>query len=263
MTWVCPEWDIPTLIAKARAYGYQGVELRVECKHRHGVELEAAPDHLKWVKASFADAHVELPCLAISQRFSSPDTQERKAQVDRTKRYVELAATLGVSSLRVFGGRLSPGISRELARQYIAEALREVAEFADSQNVNIALETHDDWGRSKDVVTVIETARHPRVKCVWDILHPVSHGESLAETFEQLKSHVVHCHIHDGIKKNGNWDTALLGEGSIDHCEVMRLLRSIDFDGHLSGEFINYLPPDVVLPQYANKLREYEKKVYG
>lgn len=263
MTWVCPEWDVPTIIKKAQEYGYHGVEFRVECNHKHGVELDASGDHLQWVKACFAEGGIELPCIATSQSFSSDNPADRREQVELAKRYIELAALLDIPYLRVFGGPIPEGVSRESATQYVAEALREVGEFAESHKVTATLETHDSFSRACHAAAVIKAADHPRVQCLWDIMHPVNHGETMSEAFEHVKPYVLHCHIHDGAKTNGNLELRLLGEGDIDHLEAMRLLKTIEFHGHLSGEFINYLPADEVLPQYANKLRDYEAVLSG
>ncbi|NCO32681.1 MAG: hypothetical protein AUJ92_14365 [Armatimonadetes bacterium CG2_30_59_28] len=261
MTWVCPEWDTPTIIEKCRQYGYHGVEFRVECDHKHGVELDASPDHLRWVQQSFANAGVETPCIATSQRFSSNDPAERRQQVDVAKRYVELAAAIEVPIIRVFGGPIPEGVDRRTATSYIAEALRELGAFADQHDVVVGLETHDHFSLARDAVAVINETDHPRVRCLWDIMHPVSHGETMAEAFSHVKPHVVHCHIHDGRRENGNIVLTFPGEGIVDHREAVQLLQTIGFDGHLSGEFINWLPPDEVLPKYAETLSGYLREI--
>jgi sugar phosphate isomerase/epimerase len=49
----------------------------------------------------------------------------------------------------------------------------------------------------------------------------------------------------------------LTGEGDIPHDEAVRLLASINFQGALSGEWINFLPPEQILPQNADVMRRY------
>jgi len=257
MTWVCPEWEVPTLIAKCREYGYQGVEFRVECDHKHRVELEASPDYLRWVRESFAEAGLETPCIATSQRFSSNDPSERQEQIDLARRYIDLAATVGAPIIRVFGGPIPEGVSRESATKYMAEALREVGAHAAQCDVLVGLETHDHFSRAQDAVAVIEETNHPNIRCLWDIMHPITHGETMTEAFSYVKPHVIHCHIHDGKKEDGNIVLTFPGEGIVDHRQAMELLHTINFQGYLSGEFINWLPPEVVLPRYAEILSHY------
>jgi sugar phosphate isomerase/epimerase len=48
-----------------------------------------------------------------------------------------------------------------------------------------------------------------------------------------------------------------MGEGDIPHDEPIRLLASIGFEGHLSGEWIDFLPPDEILPHDSRVLRHY------
>jgi hypothetical protein len=48
-----------------------------------------------------------------------------------------------------------------------------------------------------------------------------------------------------------------MGQGDIPHDEPVRLLASIGFEGHLSGEWIAFLPADEVLPHDGRALRSY------
>ena len=44
MSSTCPEWTFEQMVDAAAKYGYEGVDLRVEWGHNHGLELESTQD---------------------------------------------------------------------------------------------------------------------------------------------------------------------------------------------------------------------------
>ncbi|HJN18168.1 MAG TPA: sugar phosphate isomerase/epimerase family protein [Armatimonadota bacterium] len=260
MTWACPDWDINQIITGAIRYGYDGVEPRVEAKQKHGIDLELKKKDRKEIRQQFEDCGLDISCLATSRTYSSADASERAESVELTKKYVDLAADMGCPTIRVFGGGLPEGVERPDAHKYVAECLRECGEHAKSRKVFVCLETHDSFSRAEHCVETVKLADHPNVQIVWDFMHPFRAGNSHAEAFELVKPYVKHCHVHDGSLPegpSGPVSLALMGDGDIPHDEPVKLLASIDFEGHLSGEWISFLPADEVLPHDARMLRMY------
>jgi sugar phosphate isomerase/epimerase len=260
MTWVCPEWDLNQIIAAAIRYDYDGVEPRVEVGQKHGVDLSATKRRRKEIGSQFADCGLAISCLATSRTYSSMPASERDASVELTLKYIDLAAEIGCPNLRVFGGQIPADVPREEARKYVAECLRRCGEYAAQRKVNVCLETHDDFSRAADAAYTVRLADHANVGIVWDVMHPFRAGDTMAEAFEQVRPFVRHCHVHDGKRPEdptGGWELALMGEGDIPHDEAVRLLLSIGFQGHLSGEWISFRPAEEVLPHDSRALRGY------
>ena len=260
MTWVCPDWDLSQILTAAIRYGYDGVEPRVEVDHRHGIDLSTTKKRRKEIKAQFADCGLEISCLATSRTYSSMPASERDASVALTLKYIDLAADLGCPNLRVFGGQIPADVPREEAHRSVAECLRRCGEYAAQRKVYVGLETHDDFSRAADAAETVRLADHPNVGIVWDVMHPIRAGDTMESAFEQVKPFARHCHVHDGTRPtdpSGGWELALMGEGDIPHDEAVRLLKTIDFQGHLSGEWIGFRPADEILPHDARVLKGY------
>lgn len=261
MTWVCPDWTLNEILAAAIKYGYDSVEPRVECDHKHGIELETTKKARQQIKASFRDTGVGLCCLATSSTFAHVAESDRRANIERTRRYVDLAADIGCPNLRVFGGSTPEGYDFADVKQQVAQDLRECAEHAAPAGIYLCFETHDSYCASADALEVVRLANHPNIGICWDIMHPFRVGESIAQTFDHLKDHVRHCHVHDGKRPPhggpDGWELALMGQGDIPHGEAFRLLAGIGFQGAMSGEWINFLPPEEVLPHEAEVMRQY------
>ncbi|MBC7288929.1 MAG: sugar phosphate isomerase/epimerase [Armatimonadetes bacterium] len=261
MTWACPDWDLNQILAAAVRWGYDGVEPRAEANQNHGIEITTTKKEREIIRRQFADMGIEISCIATSRTYAFADEADRRDSIDLTKKFVELAADLGCPNLRVFGGVTPEGVSREDAQKMVAEALAELGPVAAENNVVICLETHDDYSLADWAAATVKMADAPGLGIVWDVMHPYRNGQTIQQAFEAVKDLVRHCHVHDGKRPPnggpGGWDLTLMGTGDIPHDEAVRLLASINFDGHLSGEYINFLPPEQLLPHEVNVLRSY------
>jgi sugar phosphate isomerase/epimerase len=261
MTWACPDWTLSQVLTAAIKYGYDAVEPRVDCKQMHGIELTATKKARKEIRANFEDMGIACCCLATSQTYSTTDAAVRAESVEQTKRYIDLAKEVGCPNLRVFGGKTPEGAEFAAVKGYVAEALRECAEHAKARKVSVCLETHDGYCHSADTVEVVRLADHPSLGICWDIMHPFRVGETIAQAFDTVKDYVRHCHCHDGKRPEGGgadgWVLALMGEGDIPHDEAFRLLAGTGYEGALSGEHIDYLPAEELLPHEARVMRGY------
>ena len=119
------------------------------------------------------------------------------------------------------------------------------------------METHDDWCDPRHIAAVMAKVDHPNVCVNWDVMHPVRvAGSTMGSAFEVLRPWVRHLHVHDA---DAAGQLVPIGTGNYDHKRVIDLLRTIDFDGYISGEWINWDdPPQSHLPRELSTLRSYE-----
>ena len=258
MSFSCPTATFDELLAMAVQYGYSGIEPRVAGNQNHGVELEASAEQRATFQQKAADAGIDICCLAAGNRFVDPDN--RDAQLAEARQYIELAADIGAPLLRVFGGRLPAGLSREAAIDGLVDAFRCLAEWAGEWGVVVCLETHDDWCNPQHVATVLERVDNPAAGVNWDVIHPLyREGWTLADSYRAVRPWIRHVHIHDVSMTPDRLDYQALGTGDVDHRQVLQLLHSDSYTGHLSGEWIDWEPPDIHLPREIATLRGYEQ----
>lgn len=257
MSFSCPQASFAEVLALATQYGYDGIEPRADGGHNHGVELDASAEQRASFRAQAADAGIAICCLASGNRFADP--ADRDAQVEETLQHIDLAADIGAPVLRVFGGQIPDGISRAAAIDGVADALSRLADRAGDRGIAVCMETHDDWCNPADVAAVMTKVDHPAISVNWDAAHPVrKEGWTLADSYAALQGWIRHAHVHDVRVASEGLDYAAFGTGSIDHKQVLALLRGGGYDGFLSGEWINWEPPDVHLPREIATLRGYE-----
>lgn len=260
MSFSCPEADLAAMLALARKYGYDGIEPRTGGMHRHGVEIETGADDRQRILGLAADSGVAFACIAVGSRFSDPGTHP--ANRAEAAAGIRLAHDLECPVVRVFGGKLPAGDKREEAIARVADALGSLAPLAEDHGVTVCLETHDDWCDPRHVAAVMEAVDHRAIGVNWDIMHPVRHGlATMEESFQILRPWIRHVHVHDGTNDPGALGFRAFGEGDYDLEMAFRSLTADDYRGYLSGEWINWEPPDIHLPREIDAMRAFEAKL--
>ena len=260
MSFSCPESSFGEMLAMAQRYGYDALEPRAGSSHKHGVELDTTTEERAQIKAQAAEAGIALSCLATSCRYADPATVE--AQVAETRQYIDLAADIGAPTLRVFGGKIPAGVTREAAIQQVAQALGDVSAQAAERGVTICLETHDDWCAPADVVTVMAQVNQPTIGVNWDIMHPVrAGGATMDEAYSALKPWIRYVHIHDGTAEQDKLTFLPIGQGVYDHKRALELLSAGGYTGYLSGEWLGWEPPEIHLPRELAAMKQYEAEI--
>jgi len=260
MSFSTPELGLGEMLQVAEELGYDGIEPRLDAGHAHGIERETDSDTRARIKEKVDASGVELACLATSCSYANPDTVGD--MIVRTHECIDLAADVGAPVIRVFGGAISTGVTRDRAVDLLVSALRSVAPHASNRGVRVCLETHDSWCDPKQVARVLEGVSDPSIGVNWDIMHPVRTGlATIDESFDILKPWIGHLHIHDGKIKGGNMDLVPIGTGDVDHRRVIKLLKTVSFCGYLSGEWIGWEPYQVHLPRELATLKAYEREV--
>lgn len=257
MTYSCPDLDLDAVLETAVRYRYDAVEPRLSSGHGHGLEFDTDAAGRREAKQKAERAGVEIGCIATSCRFSDPATVE--SAVEDAHQALDLAADVGASRIRVFGGVIAEGLSREGAVAQVIESMHRVKDHAAERKVAICFETHDDWCEPTDLVRVMEAVSHPSVRINWDLMHPVfTAGRTMDEAFDILRPWIAHVHVHDCVRQDGERVMVPIGEGMIDHRRAFELLQSVRYAGLISGEWIRWKPPEEHLGQELATLREYE-----
>jgi sugar phosphate isomerase/epimerase len=259
MTFIAPDWSLEQHLTAAIRYGYDGIEPRCAAGHKHGIELTATKPQRKALRAQCGDCGVALSCLATSLRYNFPDPAQIAEMVEETKKYLQLAADLGAPAIRVFGGQPpDEGVSKAQGAERVAAALAQCVKTAASTGVNLCLETHDFFCRAEHAALVVDAVAHPRLGFNWDFLHTARLGETPEESWDAMAGRVYHCHVHDytwDAEKPDAFKPAYMGRGMVPLVEDLALLKSVNYTGALSGEWIGDYPAEEILPQAAGALR--------
>ena len=234
-TLACPQWAIETVIAKARDFGYDGIEWR------GGPEGHVQPN-MSTVKKTLiqqrcSDSGLKSLAVTAYTSFVSGSTRQRQANVDELRRYADLAAELDAKYVRAFLGELPQNTKLDSSiYKRISESLNSASEYAQQVGVKIAVEPHDNFVLSKDVAPVFDRA-HPALRVIWDIGNAFAAGEYPVEGFGIVKHHLAYVQIKDGKGRDSNWRLCRVGEGDVPLHRAVELLLATNYRGAFSIEW--------------------------
>ena len=268
----CPEWSFDQILEAAKQYGYDGIEFRGIMDEIDLPEVpEFLPAHIAGTRRKLEHAGVQAVCLSASTSVVALTASEidRQTAVTHAQRYVELAQQVGAPFVRLFCGGIPPGLARSTALERAADTLRRIGDFAQPRGVTAVVETHDDFVSTQALVALIRLATHPAVRILWDIHHPYRlMNETIEQSLQHLNGYVYHTHVKDSIPTLGDegYSYVLLGEGDVPVLAAMRGLQHAGYAGYFSLEWEKrWIPelqgPGVVLPQFVQQMRAWEKEL--
>jgi sugar phosphate isomerase/epimerase len=261
----CPEWEVVEIVAAARKWGYDGVELRAVGGSLDLLgRAEFRSEQLATTRACFQD--LEICCVDTSCVFHSTDPGERANQVRIAVAHAELAAKLRAPLIRIFPDKIQPGAQREETRDWIAASLREIAERM-PDDVNVGLETHGDFARADYAAEIVTLANHPKVRLIWDVANSVAAGDEIQYAARVVQPYLAHVHLRDAkpVAGSEHWLPVLAGSGRVSFAEAVAAIRELNYDGFISFEWEKYWhpeieEPEVALPDFINVCRAADKR---
>lgn len=98
---------------------------------------------------------LEISGTGVRNSFATPDKARRAADVEHVKQWIEVAARLGASVLRVFAGTQSDAHSWDEAAPWVADALAQCAEHGSKFGVLVGVQNHWDYLKTSEQVLKI------------------------------------------------------------------------------------------------------------
>ncbi|MDZ8200347.1 sugar phosphate isomerase/epimerase family protein [Microbacterium sp. SSW1-59] len=247
----CPDLSLAEIIDLARGARYDGVELRaVDGTIDLGSVADLAPDRAAATAERFAQAGLEVACLDSSVRVDGPLDRSTR---DEARRSLDLAARVRAPYVRVFAGRPRPGA------EAITTGVAELAHLAAAAGVRVAVETHGEMSRSRDLMDALDGVSE-QVGVVWDVMHTFRAGEGIAQSLALVLPRLVHVHLRDAATAGAGHDFVRTGEGIMPIAQVVEALQAAGYSGYLSFEWEKFWHPDLeegatVIPHFADHLR--------
>ncbi len=225
--------------------------------------LESLDDHyLDKVRSALERCGFEMPMFCTSPDFTRPGADERRKEIDREKRMIDVTARLGGRFCRVLSGQRRPGISRGEGTRWVLECIRQLLDYAREKKVVLAMEnhykdnywTHPEFAQKSDVyLEIVKRIDSPWFGVQYDPSNAILAGEDPIELLEQVKNRVVTVHASDRFLKPGHTLEELkrqenspgyaailchgvVGKGLNDYPRILRILREVRYQGWISIE---------------------------
>ena len=258
----CPSYSWQEITAMAKDLGFSGIELRGLGDGIFSAYAEPFKDaNIEKTRERLKKLHIEIPCISTGCALRYEDKTDET--IEEVTTYIRLAEKLGTPYIRVLGDRgAAPG--DDFDDEIVINALKRLVPVAEEAGVTLLLETNGVYSNTKRLADVIWAVGSDSVGALWDMHHPYRYGgESPQDTIQNLGAYVKYTQIKDSVmKENGEVEYRIMGEGDLPIADFIAALRSVNFEGFITLEWLKAYMPDlessgVVFPQFVNFMKEY------
>jgi len=259
--WAFPG-DMPATkaISLAKEFGFDGFEV---CVGLNGpVSIDATEAEISGIRRHAAECDVTLTSLGCGLGWdfplSSPDRTVRERGKEVTAKALQIAQWLGVDSVLVVPGNVTPEVSYDAALENSLAAIQDLVPAAERLQVCIAIE--NVWNKfllsPVEMRDFIDQFQSAYVGAYFDIGNIVLYGYP-EQWIRILGKRIRMVHAKDFRASTGNMDGfVMLLEGSVDWPAVMAAFRDIGYDKALVAEYGPYAHSlDAMLEHVLTSLR--------
>lgn len=191
---------------------------------------------------------IDLGCTGVRNDFSWPDPVKREEEKKLVKDWVIVAHKLGAPGLRIFSGNLSKeAFPWDKRAAWIAEDIRECADYASSYGVMLALQNHNDFLRTaEETEKLLRLIDHEWVGLMLDIgsYHTPDPYIDIAEN----SKYAITWQIKEKVFINEN-------QVETDFTRILEIVRKCGYRGYLPLETLGTGDPYVKVRDLLAKVR--------
>ena len=257
----CPDFDWSDIYSMAKDFGFDGIEMRGLGNDIFSVHAQPfRPDQIDKTIARLNRMHLEIPCLSTGCVLKDEACWESTRE--EIKEYIRLAEKLGAKYIRLLGDR-NADQEGEVDDEVVLRALKDVVPYAEERGVILLVETNGVYADTARLRDLLVRAESDSVGALWDMHHPYRFaGEKPETTVQNLGVYIKHVHIKDSVMENGRVKYKIMGEGDLPIDSMIRALRSVNYEGYISLEWVKNTAPDlqsagIVFPHFANYMEQF------
>jgi sugar phosphate isomerase/epimerase len=222
----------------ARSLGLDGADLSV------AHIASRAPAALAELRLQAEQAGAPIVMLATYTDFTQPDAAERARQVDDLRAWIEAAARLGATFLRLTAGQAHPGVAEDDGLAWAADGLTACCDDAAAAGVRLLYENHVRgavWSANdftQPAARFLEVARRTAgsmLEILFDTANCLALGDDPLVVLAQIRERVGAIHLSD-IRRAGAFEPTMIGCGAAPIGRILQDMAEHGFDGWISIE---------------------------
>jgi sugar phosphate isomerase/epimerase len=253
----CPAWEWQKILEFAASHGFAAVELR---GLQGNLDLPSHPifaaDRIAQTRSEILSHNLRIACVSSSASLHEKDPAARAQQLSDARRSIALASSLKSPYVRVFcsSGNVPRQKPDEELRARVASALKELGNYAATQNVVVLIESHDNFTSAEVLTDVLTRADSAHTGLLWDAHHTFADaGESPEYSVSKLGRWIHHTHLKDSVLVNGGKERkyVLTGRGDIPIQRQIAALKKMNYPGYFCFEWEKVWHPDLEDPEIA------------
>jgi fatty-acyl-CoA synthase len=260
----CPDFSWQDIYSMAKDLGFDGIEIRGLGNEIFAVRAQPFTEsQLPHTIKKLSELRLTIPCLSSGCCLKFADKEEENCQ--EITQYILLASKLGTPYVRILAD-LEPQPCGEVDDEVILTALQKLIPMAEEKGVTLLIETNGVYSDTVRLCRLLDQVASDAVAALWDMHHTYRFGgEKPSKTVENIGAYIKYVHIKDSVMENGKVRYRMMGEGDLPIDDMIMALRSINYEGYVSLEWVKRWAADlddagVVFPNFANYMSRYVKK---
>lgn len=254
------KFPIETVIDEAAKLGVEGIDIL----HRQMESEDNA--YLQGLKRHAFVNGIAFTCLSIHQSFVSPDKEFLAKQIAHTKHCIELAAKMGIPSLRLNSGRwgtiksfdelmanrgvepILEGYTEDDGFKWCIDSIEKCLPTAEKNGVLLALENH--WGlcsTPEGQLRIKNAIDSPWLGIMMDT------GNFLEDPYDKLEMLAPYTNFIQAKTYYGGGEWYSL---DLDYDRIVKILKDVNYRGYISLEFEGKEDPFTAVPKSIAMLRK-------
>jgi sugar phosphate isomerase/epimerase len=202
------------------------------------------PAYLDSLRQQATDAGVQIAMIVTYSDFTHPDAAERARQLTEVQAYIDAAARLGISYVRLTAGQRHPGVDREEGIGWAVAGLTHSLDHAANVGVTLVYENHtrgavwsyNDFSQPAAIfLEIVRQTEGTGLRLLYDTANTLATGDDPLAVLEQVKHRVAVVHVND-IQRAGYFEPCLVGTGVAPVGEIFAVLHNMGFDNWISVE---------------------------
>ena len=242
-------------VDKAKEMGFDAIEA---VDFVFGCTPEEMPEKARELRAKADQCGLAVSSFAVGADLLNGlnGSGGGKAEIERVKGMVNIAGILGAPRMRhdiTMGRKDSPKSYAALVLQ-LADAVREIAEYAAGKGIMTMTENHGYFSQDSERVELLyNTVNHPNFALLCDIGNFTCADENPATAVARVAPYVKYVHAKDFIIKPysdsnpgegafptraGNWlRGTVIGHGNVPVKQCLHILKKAGYDDTIAIEF--------------------------
>jgi sugar phosphate isomerase/epimerase len=237
--------DMFAFIDYCAEHGCDGAELT-----SYYFPSDVTDDYLREVRRHAFLRGVSISGTSVGNTFTHPAGPARDKEVALVKRWVDRAAVLATSHIRVFAGGAAKDQPREEAVLNCIAALEECADYAGRHGVFLGLENHGGIvAEPAGLLEIIKAVKSPWIGVNLDTGN--FHGNDPYADLATCAPYAVNVQIKSEIRRAGAKENE-----AADLARVVKILRDANYQGWVALEYEAKEDPWKAVPPLLAQLRE-------
>ncbi|MDE0592630.1 MAG: sugar phosphate isomerase/epimerase [Dehalococcoidia bacterium] len=231
--------DLLGIIDKAGEYKMDGVDLHFT----HFASTD--DDYLEHVKQACLKRGLHMCYIGVSNNFGKTG-EELREQIDLMKKWIDVAAKMGIPMIRAFGSWLPEGETEEQAWPRLVASTKEVAEYGQSKGVVVGLHNHNHGcipATGDQVIRLMDDVDNPYYSHILDTgQYRGSPGASFGERGQEDPQWNFYGSIETSAPRAVHvrakiYRIASGKEAWLDYERIMPIIKNVGYNGWMSIVF--------------------------